>query len=212
MDPTGRGEGDGQEEGGEGAGVGVGPAVVVNPASIDVNVSPAKEIVQALIDMGIDRADAQLAVRQTGGNSVENAISWVFENREGSSRVQMEDIYQDYKMVFVVNGSLTMSPGKICAQVAHAAIDLYQKLMGEQEEHGLNVSQWLENGARKIVLMCDNDAQLLQLEASCIQTKLPNALITDAGLTQIPSGSRTVLGVFGAVSQVDQVTGKLRTL
>jgi len=208
MDP--RGEGDGQEEGGEGAGVG--PAVFVNPASIDVTVSPAKEIVQALIDMGIDRSDAQLAVRQTGCNSVENAISWVFENREGSSRVQMEDIYQDYKMVFVVNTSLPMTPGKIAAQVAHAAVDLYQTLMSNQEENGLNMSQWLENGAKKVVLSGENEAQLLQLESLCIQAKLPKSLIQDAGLTQIPSGSRTVLGVFGAVSEVDKVTGKLRTL
>lgn len=34
--------------------------------------------------------------------------------------------------------------------------------------------------------------------------------IEDAGLTQIPAGSRTVLAVFGSVSDVDAVTGHLR--
>jgi len=58
------------------------------------------------------------AVRQTGAASVEAAISWVFENRDiGDARLAEEGIYQDFKMIFVVNGSLPMSVGKIAAQV-----------------------------------------------------------------------------------------------
>jgi hypothetical protein len=61
------------------------------------------------------------AVRQTGGVSVEAAISWVFENQGGPSdaRLEEEGIYQEYKMVFVVNGSLPMSIGKVATQVGY---------------------------------------------------------------------------------------------
>lgn len=37
-------------------------------------------------------------------------------------------------------------------------------------------------------------------------------LVQDAGYTQIPAGSRTILGVFGPVEAVDSVTGSLKLL
>lgn len=37
-------------------------------------------------------------------------------------------------------------------------------------------------------------------------------LVADAGHTQIPAGSRTVLGIFGPISEIDAVTGQLKLL
>jgi len=51
---------------------------------------------------------------------VEDAITWVCENgAAGVSDAQMEQegLYEEYKMIFVVNGSLSMGIGKISAQV-----------------------------------------------------------------------------------------------
>jgi len=228
---TSRGQGDGEEVpppgagGGAGGGVAAGgqgqpppaipmPAPWDAPESVDVTQSPAKDFVEALIGMGIARADAELGVRQTGGNSVEAAISWVFENRESSSRdrLEQEGIYQEYKMVFCVNGSLAMSPGKMAAQVGHGVIDLYQKLVSNQEEYGGPLLQWIENGSKKVVLRCENDAQLTVLTKKCEELGLPHSVITYAGLTEIPAGSQTVLSIFGVSSNVDKVSGKLSLL
>jgi hypothetical protein len=59
------------------------------------------------------------AVVQTGADTAEGAIAWVFENDMGGAADEGEssEMYQDYKMVFVVNTSLPMTPGKIAAQV-----------------------------------------------------------------------------------------------
>ena len=37
-------------------------------------------------------------------------------------------------------------------------------------------------------------------------------LVQDAGYTQIPPGSRTVLGLFGPVELIDQITGSLKLM
>jgi PTH2 family peptidyl-tRNA hydrolase len=164
--------------------------------------------------MGIARGDAELGVRQTGANSVEAAISWVFENRESASRDRLEEegIYQEFKMVFCVNGSLAMSPGKMAAQVGHGVIDLYRNLVSNQEEFGGPLLQWIENGSKKVVLRCDNDTHLTALATKCRELGLPHSVITDAGLTEIPAGSQTVLSIFGVSSNVDKVSGKLSLL
>lgn len=57
-------------------------------------------------------------MRETGADTAEGAIAWVFENDMGGASGGDEDeLYQDFKMVFVVNTSLPMTPGKMAAQV-----------------------------------------------------------------------------------------------
>jgi len=166
--------------------------------------------------MGITRPEAELAVRQTGAETVEAAIAWVFENREQGDILDAgaagDSLFQDFKMIFVVNSSLSMSPGKMAAQVGHGAIALYQDLVQRQDIFGGSLLQWNENGSRKVVLHCDSPSEFEQLAVKAEKSGLPFTTIEDAGLTQIPSGSRTVLAIFGAVSDVDAVTGHLRLL
>lgn len=57
-----------------------------------------------------------------------------------------EDAYPEYKMVFVVNTSLPMTPGKMAAQVGHATLDLYRELVRKQDLFGGPLLQWDENG------------------------------------------------------------------
>jgi len=54
---------------------------------------------------------------------------------------------------------------------------------------------------------------LQMLEAQAKDLGLPNALIVDRGLTQIPEGTVTCLGIGPApASVVDRLTGKLQLL
>lgn len=54
--------------------------------------------------------------------------------------------------------------------------------------------------------------ELKALSQAAEQEGLPCVIIQDAGHTQIPAGSRTVMAVFGAVEDVDKVTGKLKLM
>ncbi|CAL8097380.1 unnamed protein product [Orchesella dallaii] len=200
-----RGVGDGQEQPYLGAGAAGG---------VDMNAPSSKEMVESLVTMGISRPEAELAVRQTGAETAEAAIAWVFENREQGDMLDAgaagDAMFQDYKMVFVVNASLNMSPGKMAAQVGHGAIALYQDLVTRQDVYGGPLLQWNECGSKKIVLQCENASEFEQLTVKAEKSGLPCTTIEDAGLTQIPAGSRTVLAVFGLVNDVDAVTGNLR--
>lgn len=115
-----------------------------------------------------------------------------------------------YKMLFVVNGSLRMSSGKIAAQVAHCAIELYQKLL---EKKSKSVFYWHEYGATKIVVRGRSTEELLEL-----QTRAKNnpsivlSMIEDAGRTEITSGSMTCLGLFGKNEDINPITGHLKLM
>jgi peptidyl-tRNA hydrolase len=89
---------------------------------------------------------------------------------------------------------------------------LYQDLVARQDIFGGSLLQWNECGSKKVVLQVESTSEFQQLTVKAEKSGLPFATIEDAGLTQVPSGSRTVLAVFGAVSDVDVVTGHLRLL
>lgn len=119
----------------------------------------------------------------------------------------------EYKMVFVVNMELDMGTGKKCAQVAHAAIGLFFDIKtSNSEEDDLKVTLWLSGGAKKIVCRGDNMAHLLRLQEEARAARLPTHLVSDAGHTQIPAGSVTVLSIFGSNQELDRITGSLRLL
>ncbi len=79
---------------------------------------------------------------------MEAAIAWVFENREQGDILDAGAAgeFQEYKMVFVINSSLSMTPGKMAAQVGHGAIALYQDLVARQDIYGGALLQWSECG------------------------------------------------------------------
>ena len=119
---------------------------------------------------------------------------------------------QIYKMVFVVNADLDMGMGKTAAQVAHAALGMHQVLLANEGRYGDWLLQWCELGETKIVLRGETTAHLMKLEKEAMDSNLPAYLVQDAGKTQVPAGSTTVLAVFGPVHMVDLVTGSLRLL
>ncbi|XP_063613608.1 probable peptidyl-tRNA hydrolase 2 [Penaeus indicus] len=121
-----------------------------------------------------------------------------------------EDIY--YKMVFVVNMELGMGVGKVAAQVGHAALGLYRLLKEDKEKYEASTEEWEEFGERKITVKGKNSQELIELQKKAESLHLPTYLVQDAGMTQIPAGSTTVLAIFGDEEAVNEVTGKLKLL
>ncbi|CAG7651673.1 hypothetical protein PAESOLCIP111_06366 [Paenibacillus solanacearum] len=92
----------------------------------------------------------------------------------------------DLVQYFIVNDELRMSPGKIAAQVAHAATTMtLHILLNSKQEHAL-FQDWLQSGQKKIVLK-GSEQQLHQLTENGFLS------IRDAGHTEVPSGSLTVV-------------------
>ncbi|CAL4098506.1 unnamed protein product, partial [Meganyctiphanes norvegica] len=97
-------------------------------------------------------------------------------------------------------------------QVGHASLGLYRILLEDKEKYQASLEEWEEFGEKKITLKGKNSHELLELQKKAIANDLPTYMVQDAGRTQIPSGSTTVLAIFGDEEAVNEVTGKLRLL
>lgn len=120
----------------------------------------------------------------------------------------------EFKMVFVVNKELNMGVGKQCAQVAHAAVGLFSDILTNDSdgENQVKIIQWQSGGAKKIVCKGNSAAHLISLQAQAKVANIPTHLVSDAGHTQIPAGSITVLSLFGLSADLDKLTGTLKLL
>ncbi len=115
-----------------------------------------------------------------------------------------------YKMLFIVNGSLSMSSGKMAAQVAHCAIDLYQEIVKRRMQ---SLNFWTISGQRKIVVRGDSTEELLDIQQRIsVNKSVVTSIIHDAGLTEVASGSITCLGLFGTDNQLDPITRHLKLM
>ncbi len=117
---------------------------------------------------------------------------------------------QSVKMVFVINQELKMGKGKIAAQVGHGAVKATLK-SGEVRPELLDA--WLSTGQKKICVKADKANDLKRIEQQAKQDGVLTTTIHDAGHTQIPAGSLTVL-VLGPdeESKLDTITGQLKLL
>jgi PTH2 family peptidyl-tRNA hydrolase len=71
----------------------------------------------------------------------------------------------------------------------------------------------MSEGQCKIAVKVKSEKELLELEKQAKELALPNALIIDRGLTEIPPGTVTCLGIGPAPAEkVDRITGKLPLL
>jgi peptidyl-tRNA hydrolase, PTH2 family len=124
----------------------------------------------------------------------------------GSSRGPAGEI----KMVLVVRGELRLTAGKMAVQVAHAAVMLSDRAKGRDANL---FEAWRQQGQKKIILTVDRLDELERVERAARARGLPTAWVDDAGLTEVPPGTRTVLGIGPARStDVDPVTGELDLL
>lgn len=113
----------------------------------------------------------------------------------------------EHKLVIVVRDDLRMSGGKLAVQVAHAAVS---SALDAKSKKSKWFADWYREGQRKVVLRAADLGELRTLDAKATRAGLPRALITDAGLTELPPGTTTCLGIGPAPEdKVDPITGSL---
>lgn len=110
-------------------------------------------------------------------------------------------------MVIVARKDLDLSKGKLAAQVAHAAVGCTLRAQKYARD---DLESWLEQGQMKAVLKVASEKEFYPLKQAAERAGLCVCLITDAGHTEIPAGTVTVLGI-GPASEaaIDKVTGQL---
>lgn len=139
------------------------------------------------------------------------------EDTETESDDFDEEDIPEFKMVFVVNMSLEMGPGKVAAQVGHAALGV-QRVLSSKTKNGkykvslTDIGLWQDFGENMVVVKGESTQHLKDLHLMAEDLELPSFLVKDAGITQVPSGAVTVFGVFGEDEDVNKITGRLKLM
>ncbi len=116
----------------------------------------------------------------------------------------------EYKLVVAVRSDLELSMGKLAAQVAHAAV---MAALIAKSKHRKWFAEWYAEGQKKVVVRGGTVHDLYALRAKARSMGLSTALVEDAGLTELPPGTVTCLGIGpGPNAIIDQVTGHLKLI
>ncbi|HNX17088.1 MAG TPA: peptidyl-tRNA hydrolase Pth2 [Methanoregula sp.] len=112
-----------------------------------------------------------------------------------------------YKQCLILRNDVKMSCGKKCAQAAHASIGAF-----ENADKTLRKA-WQAEGQKKVVLKADSERALFEIKVIAERAGISTSLIQDAGMTEIPPGTITALGLGPAKSEdLDRITGTLSLL
>ena len=115
-----------------------------------------------------------------------------------------------FKQVIVVRSDLGMSKGKTAVQVAHAAVLSSEKARKHRRRWW---GRWLREGQCKVAVKVDRLEDIKRLSNKAEQMGLPWVLVEDRGLTEIPPGTTTCLGIGPAPRELaDEITGDLPLL
>lgn len=116
----------------------------------------------------------------------------------------------EFKMVVAVRNDLKLSPGKMAAQVAHAAVNCALISKAKKPSY---FRSWYDEGQKKVVLRVTDLRELIELKVRAEDAGLMTSLITDAGHTELPPGTTTCLGIGPAPEDIiDRITGDLRLM
>lgn len=108
-------------------------------------------------------------------------------------------------MVLVTRKDLTLSRGKLAAQCGHAAVECALKAKRETPR---KLENWRTNGARKIVVEAPSLDTLKRLFGAAQAADIVAYMVRDAGHTEIPSGTITVVGLGPDTrDKIDTLTG-----
>jgi len=115
-----------------------------------------------------------------------------------------------YKQAILLRKDLNLTKGKAIVQGAHASVEAFMRAQRDPESCA---EIWLHEGMKKVVLEVANEKELIKYFQKAKDSGLPASLITDAGLTQIPPGTKTAVGIGpGKNEDIDKITGELKLL
>jgi PTH2 family peptidyl-tRNA hydrolase len=120
----------------------------------------------------------------------------------------------ELKQAIVLRSDLGMSKGKLCAQASHASLDSCLKVIQTDKIFKNRIFKtWKQEGMKKVVLKVDSKEELIALRDKATQSGIQNALIKDAGFTELKPGTITALGIGpDKEDKIDKITGHLSTL
>jgi PTH2 family peptidyl-tRNA hydrolase len=128
----------------------------------------------------------------------------------GGSKEYQTMVYEPdfrFKQCLIIRNDVKMSCGKRCAQAAHASIGAYNNADKSLQK------AWLSEGQKKVVLKANDERTLYELKVIAERAGISSSLIQDAGMTEIPPGTITALGLGPARSEdLDKITGNLTLL
>ncbi|HII89648.1 MAG TPA: peptidyl-tRNA hydrolase [Candidatus Thalassarchaeaceae archaeon] len=111
-------------------------------------------------------------------------------------------------MVIVTRKDLQLSKGKLAAQVGHAVMECVLKADRVTPK---NLDRYRKEGARKIVVAARDLDEMKRLYGAISSVGIVCHLVRDAGHTEIPPGTITVMGVGPAPREsIDVFTSDLQ--
>ena len=111
------------------------------------------------------------------------------------------------KQVILVRKDLKMGAGKVAAQAAHASVLSYLNVLKKQPDI---IKEWVLSGQTKIVLKLKDAAEAENIKKKLSAAKIPFAVVTDAGRTQVAPGTETAIGIGPYYAdKLDAITGDL---
>ena len=126
----------------------------------------------------------------------------------------------DVKQIIVVRKDLNMRKGKMCAQVAHAAMKWIFDNNESDKLGELKVklsepeNTWCTERFAKIVVSCDSEEELRTLMFKAEMANIDVYPIIDAGLTEFHGVPTLTCASFGPdfSDALDEITGNLKLL
>ena len=110
-------------------------------------------------------------------------------------------------MVLVTRQDLQLSKGKLAAQCAPATAEC---VLSANRNIPRSPDRYKRHGARKVVCKVPDLVSLKQILSRAKKSDLICHLVTDAGHTEIPPGTETVVGIGpGPRQEIDRITGDL---
>ena len=115
---------------------------------------------------------------------------------------------EELTMVLVTRADLKLSKGKLAAQCGHAVMEC---TLRARKDSPRGLDRYRREGARKIVCKATDENALKQILGRAKSAGLVCYLVKDAGHTEIPPGTVTVVGIGpGPRSEIDKITGDLQ--
>lgn len=120
----------------------------------------------------------------------------------------------EYKQVIVIRTDLNMSKGKLCAQAAHSSLEAALKVIKKDKLFKSNIFEtWRKQGMKKVVLKVNSKDLLFKYKDQAERNGISTVAIKDAGMTEIPPGTFTSIGIGPDTEEkIDLITKKLSSL